>query len=187
MGEIRRLVAEFAQKKLPGRWLAMHIRRSDKEIETPENVALSISQAIEQAHATCKAWQCSGIFVCSDDWWFKESICSALQKSGIRTAVYGPLLSSNVSQNTHMNPKLHPHRKAWDAVFEVCVMSFGCCGLLCTHSFMANMVVYFSPPTYPYRTFWDPHPAPIAQAGTDVLQAEVPLPAWQCESWKVID
>jgi len=54
-----------------------------------------------------------------------------------------------------MDRELSAHRKAWDACFEVAVMSI-CHGLLCTHSFMANMAIYYSCPPYPYRSFWDP-------------------------------
>lgn len=154
--EILQVAAEFAVRHLQGRWLAVHVRRSDKYIETPENLDLRDDQIIGKIMATCGVWQCVGCFVCSDDWELKLRVQHGVEACGLTFCSYGSLLGIDVAETTHMNRELDGHRKAWDTVFEVCLMAFFCQGLLCTHSFMANMVVFFSRPSYPYRTFWDP-------------------------------
>lgn len=164
--ELRCVAREFADRELPGctdssvaggnrkcQWLAVHVRRSDKGDESPENLALSEEEIVRQAKMTCLAWGCGGVYLASDDWKLKFSVCPALRREGLQVGVYSPALSADVSQCTHMNQSLEAHRKTWDACFEVAVMSL-CIGLLCTHSFMANMAVYYSKPPYPYRTFW---------------------------------
>lgn len=136
------------------RWLAIHLRRSDKGDESPENLELSEAEISNQAIATASAWGCGGVYLASDDWEFKLRVQSLLQDRGLRVVTYGAMLSPDVRKCTHMDLTLDKHRKTWDACFEVAVMA-SCYGLLCTHSFMANMAIYYSRAPYHYRSFWD--------------------------------
>jgi len=173
--ELRRVAQEFAEREMPGavingsgndpapssavgcRWLAVHLRRSDKGDEAPENLALEEEEIARQAAITCHAWGCGGVYLASDDWRLKLGLRPRLEEEGLRVAAYAPVLSPDPRRCTHMDQELDAHRKTWDACFEIAVMAL-CQGLLCTHSFMANMAVYYSRPPYPYRSFWDPLP-----------------------------
>mmetsp|Transcript_91449 Transcript_91449/g.167839 ORF Transcript_91449/g.167839 Transcript_91449/m.167839 type:complete len:400 (-) Transcript_91449:12-1211(-) len=178
--ELRQVALEFAAKELPGaaaawgvgpnsgfRWLALHIRRTDKGDESPENMALTEEEIIRQTKITCAAWGCCGVYLCSDDWKLKDKVRSMLMQEGLQTATYKPVLSADVTRCAHMNQKLNASRKTWDAMFEITIMSL-CQGLLCTHSFMANMVIYFSKPGYLHRSFWDPLPSDLEVASVGI-------------------
>merc|ERR1712232_552803 len=49
------------------RWLAVHIRRSDKACEAEANFELSDADILRRICSQCKIWSCQGVFLCSDD------------------------------------------------------------------------------------------------------------------------
>jgi hypothetical protein len=64
------------------RWLALHVRQTDKlKLDTPAYWQLTPSAVAEHAVATAAATNCDGVFVASDDATFKGAVCAALERT----------------------------------------------------------------------------------------------------------
>lgn len=158
--EIVCLVHDFARIHLHGLhqescWLAVHIRRSDKGCESPENLRLTPESIAQAVLATCHSWSCGGVFICSDDWDLKLRVQKLVEAGGVPVVVYRPALSAQTQKPTHRSHAVAGHRKVFDVLFEILVMAHACCGLLSTHSTVSDFVIFFSAPDYMHRTFWD--------------------------------
>lgn len=152
------------EKLLPDthRWLAVHIRRGDKACEAKANFELSNEDIFLRIGMQCHAWNCNGVFLCSDDAGLKKKLEVQLSTS-VRSGGYGFAVSSYPStlptiagQAAHFDKSIDHYQKAEDVVFETFLMARACHGLLSTFSNVSASVVYLSPSTYPYATFWDP-------------------------------
>lgn len=142
------------------RWLAVHIRRSDKACEAKANFQLSDNQIMKRIYAQCQAWDCNGVFLCSDDAALKHRLTLALRAEGvagrnIAVSVYPSSLPADASQAPHFDTSLDAYQKAEDIVMEALLMARGCYGLLSTYSNVSASVVYLSPDEYPFTSFSD--------------------------------
>eukprot|EP00746_Dinoflagellata_sp_MGD_P053062 gnl/MRDRNA2_/MRDRNA2_234183_c0_seq1.p1 gnl/MRDRNA2_/MRDRNA2_234183_c0~~gnl/MRDRNA2_/MRDRNA2_234183_c0_seq1.p1 ORF type:complete len:375 (+),score=52.73 gnl/MRDRNA2_/MRDRNA2_234183_c0_seq1:129-1127(+) len=151
------LVQDFINKHLSSneRWLAVHVRRSDKAQEAPANLLLTESEIQNKVTAVCNLWGCRGILFCSDDGSLKKLVQRNLRTAGLNVVCYGARLALDSRCPTHTDSTIDGHRKAWDIIFEILLMAFGCHGLLSTYSSVSNAVIFYSPPWYPHCTFWD--------------------------------
>lgn len=140
----------------PGRRLAVHIRRSDKVVEAAANFELSDDSLLKRIASQCVAWKMDGVFLCSDDASLKTRLTNSLERSGLSVSTYDATLPSEASQAAHFDKSLDSYKKAEDVVMETFLMAKGCHGLLSTYSNVSAAVVYLSPESFQYTTFWDP-------------------------------
>lgn len=137
------------------RWLAVHVRRSDKGVEAEANMRLTDGDILERVIRQCIAWRCDGVFLCTDDADLKTRSRVGLTAGGIQVATYDSALSTIPGQATHFDQSVDGYRKAEDVVMECFMMARGCYGLLSTYSNVSAAAVYLSSDNYPYTTFWD--------------------------------
>lgn len=160
----RRKIIDATERFLGGnyRWLAVHIRRGDKACEAEANFSLSDEDLALRIVVQCYAWQCDAVFLCTDDAHLKKRLMHSLSLPvasggyGIKVSAYPATLSCQASQGTHFDKSLDAYKKAEDVMMEAFLMAYSCCGLLSTFSNVSASVVYLSPESYPYTTFWDP-------------------------------
>eukprot|EP00930_Biecheleria_cincta_P048776 TRINITY_DN34038_c0_g1_i1.p1 TRINITY_DN34038_c0_g1~~TRINITY_DN34038_c0_g1_i1.p1 ORF type:complete len:869 (+),score=144.21 TRINITY_DN34038_c0_g1_i1:38-2644(+) len=156
-----RKLANAARQLLSGghRWLAVHVRRSDKGSEAQVNFALTDLDIMFRIEAQCLAWNCDAVFLCTDDAALKQRLCALLATAcsqAIRTVQVFPAdLPSDSKQAAHFDKSLDAYKKAEDVMLEAMLMARGCHGLLSTYSNVSASVVYLSPDGFPYTTFWD--------------------------------
>jgi len=143
------------------RWLAVHIRRSDKACEAKANLELTDDDIMLRIVAQCSVWCCDAVFLCSDDAALKQRLRARLSGStesggaGLVVNSYPSTLSAVAGQAAHFDKSLDKYQKAEDVVVEALLMAQGCHGLLSTFSNVSASAVYLSPEGYPYTTFWD--------------------------------
>ncbi|CAJ1402448.1 unnamed protein product [Effrenium voratum] len=148
---------ESAMEHLPeGRRLAVHIRRSDKASEAAANFELTDEGLLERILAQCVVWQMDGVFLCTDDAALKQRLTESLKQCGLLVSTYDATLPADASKAVHFDKSLDSYKKAEDVVMEVLLMARGCRGLLSTYSNVSAAVVYLSPDSFTYTTFWDP-------------------------------
>jgi len=138
------------------RWLAVHIRRSDKHVEAAANLQLTHEALKQRIFAQCSAWQMDGVFLCSDDADLKEHLRAALTEACLAVSIFPATLPTDSSKAVHFDTTIDSYQKAEDVVLETFIMARGCHGLLSTYSNVSASVVYLSHDDYPYCTFWDP-------------------------------
>mmetsp|Transcript_54692 Transcript_54692/g.122800 ORF Transcript_54692/g.122800 Transcript_54692/m.122800 type:complete len:342 (-) Transcript_54692:7-1032(-) len=139
------------------RWLAVHIRRQDKHIESDANFAIGEGEMAQRIRKQCDAWMCKGVFLCSDDPKLKRSLRDSLSTGTLRVAMYEASLTES-GEGVHFDSSLDGYKKAEDIVTETLLMARACHGLLSTYSNVSASAVYLSPPGYPYCTFWQSIP-----------------------------
>jgi len=137
------------------RWLAVHIRRSDKAIEAKVNFELKDSDIYDRIVAQCSYWHCGAVFLCSDDACLKQRLKASLEGGGLLVSMYPSTLPSSASQAVHFDKSLDAYKKAEDVMMEAMLMARGCHGLLSTFSNVSASVVYLSPEGFPYTSFFD--------------------------------
>lgn len=140
----------------PGKRLAVHIRRSDKVVEAAANFELSDDSLLKRIISQCVAWKMDGVFLCSDDASLKTRLTNSLERYGLLVSTYDATLPAEASQAVHFDKSLDSYKKAEDVVIETFLMAKGCHGLLSTYSNVSAAVVYLSPDSFQYTTFWDP-------------------------------
>lgn len=139
------------------RWLAVHIRRTDKLAQCKGN-HIGKSSLVAQALAFCTALGCGGIFLCSDDAAYKQAVASALVSvGGVRVATHAALLSSR-KKPSHKDSRLDRRLNAEDCLIETLLMGQHCMALLSTWSNVSVAAVYLSPPGYRHFLFGDAPP-----------------------------
>lgn len=154
-------LASAASQLLSGghRWLAVHVRRSDKACEAQANFDLTDMDIVMRIEAQCLAWRCDAVFFCTDDAALKtrlQALISTACSQVIRTVQVFPAdLPRDSKQAPHSDKSMDAYKKAEDVMLEAMLMARGCHGLLSTYSNVSASVVYLSPEGFPYTTFWD--------------------------------
>lgn len=163
--QLLRRVRAAAGQLLGGRrrWLAVHIRRTDKSVEAPVNFALSTDNLAARILVQCKVWGCDGVFLCTDDPTLKQELTARLAgaplaprgkapcSSELAVSAYPSTLSS-WGAAAHMDAGLDGYKKANDIVME-CLLMAQCHGLLSTFSNVSVAAVFLSGDDYPYTYF----------------------------------
>jgi len=143
------------------RWLAVHIRRTDKSVEAPVNFELNVENLVARIIMQCMVWQCDGVFLCSDDAALKQQLtvrlmCVPLATNGnssTRLAVSAyPSSLSRSGTAAHLDAGLDSYKKAEDVVME-CLLMAQCHGLLSTYSNVSVAAVFLSGDEYPFTHF----------------------------------
>ena len=138
-------------------WLAVHVRRSDKLVQCPDN-GLPVASVCAGVRAYCSALGCRGVFVCSCDAAFKAEVSAVLAGSGLAVAsLEDATLPKDAALPPHMDGSLDVRQNAEDVLVEVLVMA-RCQALLCTWSHVSVGVVYFSPPGFRWFMFGETPP-----------------------------
>jgi len=141
------------------RWLAVHIRRTDKTVEAPVNFALTHDKLVARIIAQCKVWHCDGVFLCSDDATLKQQLTMRIMgvpltpngSTKLIVSTYPSSLSS-WGTATHFDAGLDSYKKTEDVVME-CLLMSQCHGLLSTFSNISVAAVFLSGDDYPYTYF----------------------------------
>ena len=178
-----RAAAAFERQLDPTvRWLAVHLRRTDKLLCVSATASNRVGRAAIGAECRrfCAALGCGGVFLCTDDAQLKREVASDLA-NGPRTRVGGvggaagrPLrvatlpavLSTRRHQASHKDHRLDRRQNAEDCLVEVLLMA-RCAALLSTWSNVSVAAVYFAPADapYPHYMFGDlPPPTPALPA-----------------------
>mmetsp|Transcript_72882 Transcript_72882/g.202177 ORF Transcript_72882/g.202177 Transcript_72882/m.202177 type:complete len:550 (+) Transcript_72882:81-1730(+) len=143
------------------RWLAVHVRRTDKVCEAASNLQLTDEDILQAIMRQCNRHATTGVFLCSDDSALKERIAARIpdlpgpQGTTLAVSTYKAALSNSPGQAAHFDTSVDAYQKAEDVVMEAFLMARGCHALLSTFSNVSASVVYLSPDRYPFATFWD--------------------------------
>lgn len=144
------------------KWLGVHVRRSDKLVQCPQN-DLALEDLLAQIRGYCIALGCSCVFLCSCDRQLKVSLSAKLEGEGLRCAsLDDAALSSCATLPPHMDDAVDARRNAEDCLVEVLVLS-RCAALLSTWSHVSVAAVYFAPDGFRHFMFGEPPPAPTAR------------------------
>lgn len=135
-------------------WLGVHVRRSDKLVQCPEN-AMAEDAVAAEIRAFAVGLGCGGVFLCSCDAIFKRGVARQLEARGLLVAVLDEAtLPASPDRPPHMDASLDARRNAQDCLVEVLVLS-RCAALLSTWSHVSVAAVYFAPDGYPHMMFGD--------------------------------
>lgn len=152
---LRAAAAKFLDGSPGSRWLAVHIRRSDKAVEAKANLQLTETEILERVLAQCRAWSCNAVFLCTDDAALKRTLIGKLEAAGQHVSSYPSALPVTTGQAAHFDKSIDAYRKAEDVMIEAMLMARGCHGLLSTFSNVSAVVVYLSPESFRYTTFFE--------------------------------
>jgi len=115
------------------KWLAVHVRLTDKLYQNPTN-AIPRHRIRNKVIAFCAALGCAGAFLCSDDGQLKRLLAADLRSAHLEVATLDVALSST-GQAAHLDAELDSRRNAEDVLVEALLMS-RCAALIstCNHS-----------------------------------------------------
>ena len=158
------------------RWLAVHVRQTDKVLQCPAN-AIEHASLEAQTVAFCAALACGGVLLCTDDAALKRRMKANLSDAGLRVATFSALLSAD-DWPSHKDRCLDRRQNAEDCLVEVLLMS-RCHALLSTWSNVSVATVYLSPPEYRHYMFGDTPPVrrPPPPTTTRSLKSEISIRA----------
>jgi hypothetical protein len=163
--------SSIASSESMSKWLGVHVRRSDKLVQCPQN-DLAPDDLLAQIRSYCAALGCSCVFLCSCDGQLKKALSAKLEDEGLRCAsLEDAALSSHAALPPHMDDAVDARRNAEDCLVEVLVLS-RCAALLSTWSHVSVAAVYFAPDGFRHFMFGEAPPAPAAreQPTTTTLQ-----------------
>ena len=151
-------VRERLRSGIVDRWLAVHLRRTDKLQRCVPN-RIPVESAAAQAAAFAAALECTGVLVCTDDAQFKSELVSSLSSRGLGVATISSVLSSQPGVPSHMaaGGLVDRRRNAEDCLVETLVMA-QCEAILASWSNVSVAAIFFSPPTCPHFMFGDAPP-----------------------------
>ena len=160
-----KLQADQLTSRLPmEQWLAVHVRRSDKLVQCPQN-DIAVASLVEQIAARCANLGCLGAFVCSCDAALKRRLTSLLEAEpyGLLTATMADAALPKASERApHLDhEETEARRNAEDVLVESLVMS-RCGGLLCTWSHVSVGVIYLAAEGFKWFMFGDEVEGPAA-------------------------
>ena len=166
-------VQRIANQTLDARltYLAVHVRKTDKGCEAPENVALSTHAIAEKVKLAANKFGCDAVFLCADAQETKKEIRNALSGE-IRVSMYAAILPASPEVAPHMDPEIPSVRKAEDMVVELMLMSRFCQALISTRSNVSTSVVVLAPPSFRHMDFWgneldaSVRPSPASASGS---------------------
>jgi len=128
----------------PGiKWLAAHIRRTDKLLQSPGNVHADaeICQDILTLSRDCGY---DGVLICTDDLGLKTWLGDELSsKHGLEVATYASTLSS-AGLPCHKDNSLDPYLTAEEVLIETLAMARGCDAIISTWSNVSTAAVFLS-------------------------------------------
>eukprot|EP00929_Paragymnodinium_shiwhaense_P023990 TRINITY_DN14892_c0_g1_i10.p1 TRINITY_DN14892_c0_g1~~TRINITY_DN14892_c0_g1_i10.p1 ORF type:complete len:565 (-),score=111.46 TRINITY_DN14892_c0_g1_i10:339-2033(-) len=143
------------------RWLAVHIRRTDKACEAKSNLLLDDEAILRAILRSCHINNTTGVFLCTDDAALKARLTARMRSlSGpfgelLRVSTYDAALSMKEGTAAHFDTSLDSFQKAEDVVLECLLMARGCHALLSTYSNVSAAAVYLSHDEYSWSSFWD--------------------------------
>ena len=154
------------------KWLAVHVRRSDKLAQCPEN-GVGLSALADQIARRCAALGCGGAFLCSCDAGLKAALTTTLgERHGLLAAILPEAtLPTSPDLAPHLDASIDARRNAEDCVIEVPLMA-RCAGLLCMWSHVSVAVVYMAREGYPWAMFGDGEQALAAPPPPSARSAE---------------
>jgi len=125
------------------RWLAVHVRRTDKLLQSSGNRHADDSLCRDVV-AVAKRDGFGGVVLCTDDATLKPWLETELAtRHGLAVASYSAVLSST-GLPCHKDAALDPYRTAEDVLVEMLIMSQHCDAIISTWSNVSTAVVFFA-------------------------------------------
>lgn len=134
-------------------WLAAHIRRTDKLLQSPGNRHANDRLLDDIIELAARAGH-GGVLLCTDDADLKQWLVGQLRAQGLAVAAYEAQLSDS-GLPCHKDHNLDRYRTAEDVLVETLAMAWHCEALISTWSNVSTAVVFFAKEDFEHHMFGD--------------------------------
>jgi hypothetical protein len=140
------------------RYLACHVRLTDKVIEAEQNLDLTVDDIVEAIEKKAEDLECDGVLFCTDTNTIKRRVKAALKArcASLHIAGYPSVLPEAGGVAPHNDTSLDKVVKTKDIMTEIMLMALFCHGIIATRSNVSTVVVAMANTSYKHSHFWTP-------------------------------